>query len=231
VGRSANRLYVLELNITRPVCLAAQGTSTAWRWHARYGHLNFRALRRLAEGEMVHGLPRLDHVDQVCDGCLAGKQRRLSFPGEASYRAKHWLELVHGDLCGPVTPATPGGNRFFFLLVDDLSRCMWLTLMKTRDQAMTAFMAFQARVEVEAGRKLGTLRTDRGGEFTTRSFIDYCTKEGIQRHLIVPYTPEQNGVVERRNQTIMGMARSMLKAMGVPGWFWGGRQWRQPSTC
>jgi hypothetical protein len=79
-----------------------------------------------------------------------------------------------------VTPATPGGNRFFFLLVDDLSRCMWLTLMKTKDQAMTAFMAFQARAEVEAGRKLGTLRTDRGGEFTARSFIDYCTKEGIQ---------------------------------------------------
>jgi transposase InsO family protein len=102
--------------------------------------------------------------------------------------------------------------------------------MKTKDQAMTAFMAFQAQAEVEAGRKLGTLRTDHGGEFTARSFIDYCTKEGIQRHLTAPYTPEQNGVVERRNQTIMGMARSMLKAMGVPGWFWG-RQWRQPSTC
>jgi hypothetical protein len=69
----------------------------------------------------------------------------------------HLLELVHGDLCCPVTPATPSSNQFFFLLVDDLSRYMWLTLMKTKDQAMTTFMAFQARAEAEAERKLGTL--------------------------------------------------------------------------
>jgi transposase InsO family protein len=60
---------------------------------------------------------------------------------------------------------------------------------------------------------------DRGGEFTARAFIEYCSKEGIQQHLTAPYTPEQNGIVERRNQTVMGMARSMLKAMAVPGWF------------
>jgi hypothetical protein len=88
---------------------------------------------------MVHGLPQLDHVDQVCDGCLAGKQRSHSFPSEASYWVAHLLELVHGDLCGPVTSATPSGNRLFFLHIDDLSRYMWLTLMKTKDQAMVAF--------------------------------------------------------------------------------------------
>jgi hypothetical protein len=88
VRRSANRLYVLNLNITLPVCLVVQGTSIAWCWHARYGHLNFRGLRRLAEGELVDGLPQIDHIDQVCDSCLAGKQRRLSFPGESKYRAQ-----------------------------------------------------------------------------------------------------------------------------------------------
>jgi hypothetical protein len=86
---------------------------------------------------------------------------------------------------------------------------------------MKAFVAFQARAEAEAGKKLGTLRTNRGGEFTACSFVDHCAKEGIQRHLTAPYSPEQNGVVERRNQTVMGMARSMLKAMKMPGWFWG----------
>jgi hypothetical protein len=170
---------------------------------------------------MVSGLPQLDQVDQVCDNCLAGKQRRHSFPSEAQYRAAHRLELVHGDLCGLVTPAAPSGNRFFFLLIDDLSRYMWLAVMRTKDQAMSMFVVFQAQAEVEAGRKLGTLRTDRGGEFTARVFIEYCTKEGIQRHLTAPYTPEQNGVIERRNQAVMGMARSMLKAMAAPGRFWG----------
>jgi hypothetical protein len=133
----------------------------------------------------------------------------------------HLLELVHGDLCCPVTPATPSSNQFFFLLVDDLSRYMWLTLMKTKDQAMTTFMAFQARAEAEAERKLGTLWTDHGSEFTACSFIEHYTKEGIQWHLTALYTSEQNEVIERRNQTVMGMAQSMLKAIAVSGWFWG----------
>ncbi|WVZ61109.1 hypothetical protein U9M48_011031 [Paspalum notatum var. saurae] len=221
VPRAANRLYQLTLDITQPVCLAAQGTNAAWRWHARYGHLNFRALRELAHQEMVKGLPQLDHVDQVCDSCLAGKQRRLPFPRKAKYRAQNKLELVHGDIYGPVTPMTPSGNKFFLLLVDDLSRFMWLILLGSKDQAAAAIMRFKRRAEAEAGGKLGTLRTDRGGEFTTHAFAEYYVEQGIQRHLTAPYTPQQNGVVERRNQTIMGMARSMMKAMALPGWFWG----------
>jgi hypothetical protein len=179
VERTPNLLYVLELNIALPVCLAAQGSNAAWKWHARYGHLNFKGLRRLADSNMVSGLPQLDQVDQVCDSCLAGKQRRHSFPSEAQYRAAHRLELVHGDLCGLVTPTTPSDNRFFFLLVDDLSRYMWLAVMRTKDQAMSVFVAFQARAEVEAGRNLSTLRMDRGGEFMAHTLIEYCTKEGI----------------------------------------------------
>ncbi|WVZ75290.1 LOW QUALITY PROTEIN: hypothetical protein U9M48_023361 [Paspalum notatum var. saurae] len=211
----------LTLDIVKPVCLAAPGTDVAWRWHARFGHLNFRELRQLAQLEMVRGLPQLDHVDQVCDSCLAGKQRRLPLPNKAKYRAQDKLELVHGDICGPVTPVTPSGNRYFLLLVDDLSQYMWLMLLSSKDQAAAAIVRFKGGAEAEAGKKLRTLRTDRGGEFTVRTFADYCAEEGIQRHLTAPYTPQQNGVVERRNQTIMGTARSMMTAKGLPGWFWG----------
>jgi hypothetical protein len=101
---------MITLDVDRLVCLAAQGDITAWRSYARYGHLNFRGLRRPATEEMVTGLPQIDHVDQVFDSYLAGKQRCLSFPGEAKYRASSKLELVHGDLCGPVTPVTPTGR-------------------------------------------------------------------------------------------------------------------------
>jgi transposase InsO family protein len=94
---------------------------------------------------------------------------------------------------------------------------------------MRAFIAFQALAQSEAGTKLGTLRTDRGGKFTARSFVEHCTREGIQRHLTAPHTLEQNGVVERRNQTVMGMARSMLKAMRFLGRLWG-KQYQRLST-
>lgn len=113
---------------------------------------------------MVRGLPTIDHTDQLCDGCLAGKQRRLPFPEEAKFRAQEALELVHGDLCGPITPATPGGRKYFLLLVDDMSRHMWIRLLSGKHEAAMAIKQFQVGVELESGRKLRALRTGcRGG--------------------------------------------------------------------
>jgi hypothetical protein len=108
VRRTGNRLYLLDLKVEQPVCLAAQRTEEPWLWHARFGHLGFDALGRL--GKMVRGMPHIRHAGELCDGCLAGRQRRLPFPKPAKYRAGGALELVHGDLCGPITPATHGGR-------------------------------------------------------------------------------------------------------------------------
>ncbi|CAN6310868.1 unnamed protein product [Urochloa humidicola] len=221
VNRSKNRLYVLDVRIARPVCLAARHNDEAWRWHARFGHLSFEALASMARQDMVRGLPLIEHVGELCDSCLAGKQRRLPFPKKANYRADDLLELVHGDLCGPITPATHGGRRFFLLLVDDCSRFMWLHLLSSKDEAAAAIKVFKALVEKETGKKLKVLRTDRGGEFTSIEFGQFCAEEGVERHLSAPYSPQQNGVVERRNQTVVGMARCMLKAKGMPAAFWG----------
>jgi hypothetical protein len=138
-----------------------------------------------------------------------------------TYRAEELLEFVHGDLCGPITPATHDGRCYFLLLVDDCSRYMWLQLLTSKAEAATAIRQFKARVETETGKKLKILRTDRGGEFTSIEFGVYCAEEGMQRHMTAPYSPQQNDVVERRNQTIVGMARSMLKAKGVLATFWG----------
>ncbi|WVZ84036.1 hypothetical protein U9M48_031114 [Paspalum notatum var. saurae] len=137
-------------------------------------------------------MPRIEHVEELCDSCLAGKQRS-PFAKKAKYRAGDRLELVHGDLCRPISPATHGGRKYFLLL---------------------------AKVEVETGCKLKVLRTDRGGEFTSVEFGRYCADEGVERHLTAPYSPQQNGVVERRNQTVVGMAQSMLKAKMLAE-FWG----------
>jgi hypothetical protein len=107
------------------------------------------------------------------------------------------------------------------LLVDDKSRYMWLRLLTTKDEAQEALKQFQAAAELESGQRLKTLHTDRGGEFTSASLGKYFADQGVQRQLTAPYTPQQNGVVERRNQTIVGMARSLLKAKAVPTKYWG----------
>jgi hypothetical protein len=139
----------------------------------------------------------------------------------AKYRATTPLELVHGDLCGPISPATSAGNRYFLLLVDDYSRFMWIKLLHTKDEAADAIRKFKASAEVESRHTLRVFRTDRGGEFTASEFMDWCTDRGIKRHLTAPYSPQQNGVVERRNQTVVGMARCMLKGTSMPARFWG----------
>ena len=132
VKRSSNRMYILDTNRANPICLMASMKEEAWMWHARYGHLNFRALGQLSQKNMVRGLPCVEHAQQVCDGCLIEKQRRAPFPQEAVYRASKVLELVHADLCGPITPATPTGNKYFLLVVDDFSWYMWVVLIKKK---------------------------------------------------------------------------------------------------
>lgn len=128
VQRSGNRLYVLDLHPIEPICLLTKGSTEAWRWHRRFGHLNFRALRSLSQNEMVTGMPQIDHVEQICEGCLVGKQQRKSFPQNSLYQVENLLELVHRELCGPITPKTPAGNQYFLLFVDDSSRYMWVVL-------------------------------------------------------------------------------------------------------
>ena len=111
-------------------------------------------------------------------------------PLQASFRARERLELVHGDLCGPVTTVTPGGRRYFLLLIDDLSRFMWVMILGSKGEAADAIRRTQAAAEAESGRKLRVLRTDNGGEFTVAEFAAYCTDEGIQRHYSASYSPQ-----------------------------------------
>ena len=100
---------------------------------------------------------------------------------------------------------------------------VWLQLLTSKDEAAAAIKKFKMRAEVESDKKLRVLRTNRSGEFTSVEFIAYCADQGVVRHHIAPYSPQQNGVVERWNQTVVGMARSMMKAKGMPARFWGRR--------
>jgi IS30 family transposase len=98
---------------------------------------------------------------------------------------------------------------------------MWDVVLGSKGEAADAIKRAQAAAEAECGRKLHVLRTDNGGEFTTAKFTSYCTDEGVQRHYSAPYSPQQNCVVERRNQMVVGMARALLKQRGMSAVFWG----------
>ncbi|GJW60347.1 zinc finger, CCHC-type containing protein [Tanacetum coccineum] len=220
VTRQRNRLYKANLRIGTPVCLLANLKEDTWLWHARLGHLNFESLKSMAQRDLVHGIPSIKHTTQVCDVCLIGKHSRAPFPKKAKAISTSPLDLVYGDLCGPITPPTPFGKKYIFLLVDDYSRYMWVNFLTTKDQAFDTFKEYKKLIENELRTTLKMLRTDRGGEFTSNEFTQYCKENGIARQLTAPYSPQQNGVVERRNRTIMSTTRCMMKATNMPQIFW-----------
>ena len=96
---------------------------------------------------------------------------------------------------------------------------MWVEMLRSKDQALESFKKVIARAENESSAKLKALRTDRGGELTSNLFSVFCSEGGIKHYTTTPYTPQQNGVVERRNQSVVEMARCLLKTMKVPSVF------------
>ena len=169
---------------------------------------------------MVRGLPNFRFSHHLCRNCVAGKHNRSSFPNEFEYRASKILQLILGNICGPIQPSIVGGRRYYFLLIDDYSRLMWVAFLKEKSDVFQHFKIFKNLDESESDEKVKCLRIYRGGEFNSEEFKIYCEENGIKRHLTSPYSPQQNGVVERKNRTIMSCVRSMLKEKRLPLELW-----------
>ena len=124
------------------------------------------------------------------------------------------------QICGPISPLSLGKSSYFLLFIDDYTRKAWVYFLKNKSEAFDCFKRFKAVIEKESGYEIKSLRTDRGGEFTSNEFKSLCELHGIRRFLTVAGSPQQNGVVERKNRTILNMARSMLKSKNMPEEFW-----------
>lgn len=214
---SSNNMFLLDATRTSPTP-HTNIKSITHLWHKRYAHLNFGSLKSLHDSHMVVGLPQIK-ADEVCEGCLMGKQIRKPFAA-TSWRGTHCLDLIHADLCGPMHVPSLGKSLYYFLLIDDHSRMCWVYFLSKKSQALQRFKAFKKLVELQSGKSIKVLRTDKGGEFCSNDFHSFCEEQGIQRELTAPHTPQHNGVVERKNRTIMGMARSMLKCYDLPNYLW-----------
>lgn len=220
VMMSKNRMFSLLIQTEEPRCLQIGVKDPAWCWHMRMGHLNFRDLKMMSEKKIVNGMPLINHPDQLCEACLLGKHARKSFPKEATSRATEPLELIHADVCGPIKPSSFGKSNYFLLFIDDFSRKTWVYFLKEKSECFDVFKNFKAMVEKESGYVIRSLRTDRGGEFISGDFNNFCEAQGIRRFLTVPRSPQQNGVAERKNRTVLNMARSILKNKKMPKEFW-----------
>lgn len=155
-----------------------------------------------------------------CDACAMGKSHKLSFP-KAKHSTKGILDYVHSDLWGSsnVTPSL-SGCKYFLPFIDDYSRKVWIYFLKTKDEAFQKFEEWKTLVENQTQQKLKCLRTDNGLEFCNSLFEKVCKDTGVKHHKTCPYTPQQNGVFEPMNQTIMDKVRSMLHETSLGEEFW-----------
>ena len=199
--RTKNRLYKVTLEVDSQDCLQITAKSESSTWHARLGHINTGTMKAMINTERVIGIPALTVEKETCMSGLLGKQTRKSFPQTTMYRATRPLKLVHGDLCGPITPPTHAHKRYVFVLIDDYSRYMWTILLQEKNEAFEKFKNFKVLAEQETKSELRTFRTYRGGEFCSNEFVAFCEKNGVNRHLTALYSPQQNGVAETKQNT------------------------------
>lgn len=223
---STNQMFILfdeTSNEARPQqqqCLQTVSENMTKLWHERYGHLSYSGMRTLQSKEMVRGFPKFDTQTFTCSDCLVGKQPRNLIPKKSKWRAKEVLELIHSDICGPISPISTSGKRYILCFIDDHSRKAWVYLLNEKFEAFNHFKLFKKKVETETGKNIKGLRTDRGGEYTSHEFSTYCKEHGIRRQLTTAYTPQQNDIAERKNRTVMNMVRSMLSARKMPRICW-----------
>ncbi|GJY68206.1 retrovirus-related pol polyprotein from transposon TNT 1-94, partial [Tanacetum coccineum] len=198
-GNRSTNLYSINLHemaSASPICLMARATSTkSWLWHQRLSHLNFDTINDLAKNDLVTGLPKFKyHKDHLCPSCEQGKSKRASHPPKPVPNSKQRLHLLHMDLCGPMRIASINGKRYVLVIVDDYSRYTWSPVI--------------------------IIRTDNGTEFKNQILKEYFDSVGISHQASSVRTPQQNGVVERRNRTLVEAARTMLIFSRAPLFLW-----------
>lgn len=137
-----------------------------------------------------------------CESCVEGKHYRRRFPVDGGKRSEP-LGLVQSDVCGKINAKSLSGGEYFLTFIDDNTRYIWIYVLKHKDEVFRFFLEYKAQGERSTGRKLKPLHTDNGGEYVSADFEKCLKEEGVRHELTVPKTPEQNGVAERMNRTLV----------------------------
>ncbi|GKD11057.1 retrovirus-related pol polyprotein from transposon TNT 1-94 [Tanacetum coccineum] len=224
-GSRTTNLYSISLKDmmeASPVCLLSKASSTkSWLWHRRLNHLNFGTLNELARKDLVRGLPKLKYEkEHLCPSCQLGKSKKSSHPLKTVNTNTEVLNTLHMDLCGPMRVESINGKKYILVIVDDYTRFGWVRFLRTKDETPEVIKKFIILTQRALNATVRYLRTDNGTEFVNKTLTEFCESVGITHNTSVPRTPQQNGVVERRNQTLMEAARTMLIFAKAPMFLW-----------
>ena len=179
-------------------------------WHARLGHPHNKALKLM--------LPGVSFENNDCEACILGKHCRTVFPNSSTVY-ENCFDLIHSDVW--TAPCLSRENhKYYVSFIDEKSKYTWLTLIPTKDRVLDAFKNFQSYVTNHYQAKIKIFRSDNGGEYIGQAFKQHLSQYGILHQTSCPYTPQQNGVAERKNRHLMEVARSMMFQANVPKKYW-----------
>ncbi|GJU85125.1 putative ribonuclease H-like domain-containing protein [Tanacetum coccineum] len=224
-GSRGSNLYTIsveDMMKSSPICLLSKASKNkSWLWHRRLNHLNFGTINDLARKDLVRGLPRLKfEKDHLCSACQLGKSKKHTHKPKTENTNLEVLNTLHMDLCGPMRVQTINGKKYILVIVDDYSRFTWVKFLRSKDETPAVVIKFLKQIQVGLNKIVRFIRTDNGTEFVNKTLYDHYEKVGIFHQKTVPRTPQQNGVVERRNRTLVEAARTMLIFSKAPMFLW-----------
>lgn len=216
--RGENNLYTMLFKTLKPVQSELNVSETSFQtWHERLGHINTKFLS--AVPDVVDDVKLGGKQEFFCEGCIHGKQHKVSFTRNMA-RASRAGELIHGDVCGPMPIPSVREYRYFVIFKDDFSGYRFVRFLMHKSDVLLQFKYFVNLCRNKFGHNVQRLRVDNGTEFVNTQFHEYLCSNGIVLEKTAPYSPEQNGRVERENRTVMESARSMLHSRDVPQYLW-----------
>ncbi|GJU67411.1 putative ribonuclease H-like domain-containing protein [Tanacetum coccineum] len=210
---------ILSRGIT---CLYANATADESKlWHRRLGYVNFKYINKLVKGHLVRDLPSKVFVNHhACVACKKGKQHKASCKAKLERIIRKPLELLHMDLFRPVSVESINKKRYCLVVTDDFSRFSWVFFLATKDETSEILCNLIIGLENQLNHNVKIIRCDNGTEFKNHAMNEFCAKKGIKREFSVARTPQQNGVAERKNRTLIEAARTMLADSLLPIPFW-----------
>jgi len=219
--REGDLYYVHEVPENESASVAAAvKRSNITEWHERLGHLNEASLKQLAaDGNCGVKFGPNERLG-ICETCIKGKQTESPFPVSVEKRSSGVLDIIHSDICGPMRTESKSGAKYFATFIDDYSRWCDVFFLSKKSEILNVFKRFKAQAENLTGRKIKHLQTDNGAEYLTSEFNEFLKTNGIKRRLTIPHTPEQNGVSERKNRTLVETARCLMLQSNLPPSFW-----------
>ncbi|GJR66229.1 putative ribonuclease H-like domain-containing protein [Tanacetum coccineum] len=221
-----DNIYSVDLKSVVPTgdltCLIAKATiDESNTWHRRLGHINFKTMNKLVKGNLVKGLPsKIFENDHSCVACQKGKQHKASYKTKLVNSISKPLHMLHMDLFGPTNVKSLMKKSYCLVVTDDFSRFSWVFFLATKDETSGILKTFITEIENQLDHKVKVIRSDNGTEFKNSIMNQFCEIKGIKREFSVARTPQQNGVAERKNRTLIEAARTMLVDSKLPTTFW-----------